>query len=265
MKEDLLDTLIYIKTKKHTKESIRAKKRLLEMGLTDNKINNQEIIDFAEGTTTEVPPLLQKAMARFVSEIVMAPNVINRPLWMSAPKLAMVAQLKGFMFVFGNTILPKIWRDIFKPMVQMKRLPVTEAVKYSIAFGLIMWGTMGIQEIKDEIRNDGDGPWSKLSTFQKIVDAFFRSNILGAGTVLFESARSYKYGVKPLETLAGPGLSWLSNAISVMAQATQGNLSKMARFFTNSVPIFSAAAGRDVKEDVKDWIEDKLEDVKNIF
>ena len=148
MKEDLLDTLIYIKTKKHTKESIRARKRLLEMGLTDNKINNQEIIDFAEGTTTEVPPLLQKAMSRFVSEIVMAPNVINRPLWMSAPKLAMVAQLKGFMFVFGNTILPKIWRDIFKPMVQMKRLPVTEAVKYSIAFGLIMAGTMGIQENK---------------------------------------------------------------------------------------------------------------------
>ena len=106
-------------------------------------------------------------MARFVSEIVMAPNVINRPLWMSSPKLAMVAQLKGFMFVFGNTIMPKIWRDIFKPMVQMKRLPVTEAVKYSIAFGLIMAGTMGIQEIKDEIRNDGDGPWNYLTTFEK--------------------------------------------------------------------------------------------------
>ena len=86
-------------------------------------------------------------MSRFVSEIVMAPNVINRPLWMSSPKLAMVAQLKGFMFVFGNTIMPKIYRDIFKPMVQMKRLPVTEAVKYSIAFGLIMAGTMGIHEI----------------------------------------------------------------------------------------------------------------------
>ena len=265
MKEDLVDTLIFIKSKKHTRESIRARKRLLEMGLTDNKINNQEIIDFAEGTTTEVPPLIQKAMSRFVSEIVMAPNVINRPLWMSSPKLAMVAQLKGFMFVFGNTIMPKIWRDIFKPMVQMKRLPVTEAVKYSIAFGLIMAGTMGIQEIKDEIRNDGDGPWSKLSTFQKIVDAFFRSNILGAGTVLYDSAKSYKYGVKPLEVVAGPGLSWLSNAMSVMGQAARGSLSQMARFFTNSVPIFSAAVGRDVKEDVKDWIEDKLEDVKNIF
>jgi hypothetical protein len=265
MKEDLLDTLIYIKTKKHTKESIRAKKRLLEMGLTDNKINNQEIIDFAEGTTTEVPPLLQKAMARFVSEIVMAPNVINRPLWMSAPKLAMVAQLKGFMFVFGNTILPKIWRDIFKPMVQMKRLPVTEAVKYSITFGLIMAGTMGIQEIKDEIRNDGDGPWSKLSTFQKIVDAFFRSNILGAGTVLYDSAKSYKYGVKPLEVIAGPGLSWLSNAMSVMGQAARGSLSQMARFFANSVPIFSAVISGDAKDTFKDVIEDKLEDVKNIF
>ena len=263
MKEDLLDTLVYLKTKKHTKESIRARKRLLEVGLTDTKINNQEIIDYAEGTTTDIPPLIQKAMARFVSEIVMAPNVINRPLWMSSPKLAMVAQLKGFMFVFGNTIMPKIWRDIFKPMVQMKRLPVTEAVKYSIAFGLIMAGTMGIQEIKDEIRNDGDGPWDDLTTFEKIVDAFFRSNILGAGTVLFESARSYKYGVKPLETIAGPGLSWLSNAISTMAQATQGNLRQISRFFANSVPIFSAIASRDFKDITTDFIEDKLEDIKN--
>jgi len=265
MKEDLLDTLIFIKSKKHTRESIRARKRLLEMGLTDNKINNQEIIDFAEGTTTEVPPLLQKAMSRFVSEIVMAPNVINRPLWMSSPKLAMVAQLKGFMFVFGNTIMPKIWRDIFKPMVQMKRLPVTEAVKYSIAFGLIMAGTMGIQEIKDEVRNDGDGPWNDLSTFQKIVDALFRSNILGAGTVLYESAKSYKYGVKPLEVIAGPGLSWLSNAISVMGQAATGSLSQMARFFANSVPIFSAVLSGDAKDTFKDIIEKGLKNIKDKF
>ncbi len=264
MKEDLLDTLIYLKTKKHTKESIRARKRLLEVGLTDNKINNKEIIDYAEGTTTDIPPLIQKAMSRFVSEIVMAPNVINRPLWMSSPKLAMVAQLKGFMFVFGNTIMPKIYRDIFKPMVQMKRLPVTEAVKYSIAFGLIMAGTMGIQEIKDEIRNDGDGPWNKLTTFEKIVDAIFRSNIFGAGTVLFESARSYKYGIKPLETIAGPGLAWLSNAISVMAQAVKGNLRQMSRFFANSVPIFSAVSGRDLKETTTDVIEDTLEDIKDL-
>ena len=263
MKEDLLDTLVYLKTKKHTKESIRARKRLLEVGLTDTKINNQEIIDYAEGTTTDIPPLIQKAMARFVSEIVMAPNVINRPLWMSSPKLAMVAQLKGFMFVFGNTIMPKIWRDIFKPMVQMKRLPVTEAVKYSIAFGLIMAGTMGIQEIKDEIRNDGDGPWNDLTTFEKITDALFRSNILGAGTVLFESARSYKYGVKPLETIAGPGLSWLSNAISVMYQATQGNLRQISRFFANSIPIFSAVFSREGKDKLTDSFEDILEDIKD--
>ena len=265
MKEDLLDTLIYLKTKKHTKESIRAKKRLLEMGLTDNKINNQEIIDFAEGTTTEVPPLLQRAMARFVSEIVMAPNVINRPLWMSSPKLAMVAQLKGFMFVFGNTIMPKIWRDIFKPMVQMKRLPVTEAVKYAIAFGLIMAGTMGIQQIKDDIRNDGEGPWNDLTTFEKMIDAILRSNIFGAGTVLFESAKSYKYGLKPLETIAGPGIAWLSNAISAMAQAVKGNLGQVSRFFINSIPIFSATAPREFKTEGKEALTDILENIKDSF
>ena len=61
----------------------------------------------------------------------------------------MVAQLKGFKFVSGNSIFMKICRHIFKPMVTAKRLPVDQSVKYALAFGIIMAGTMGIREIRD--------------------------------------------------------------------------------------------------------------------
>ena len=69
------------------------------------------MLDFIEGRVTEPPRLFQQAMARFVREIIMAPNVVNRPLWMSNPIYASLALLKGFMFTFGLTIMPKIWRD----------------------------------------------------------------------------------------------------------------------------------------------------------
>ena len=35
------------------------------------------MLDFIEGRVTEPPRLFQQAMARFVREIIMAPNVVN--------------------------------------------------------------------------------------------------------------------------------------------------------------------------------------------
>ena len=49
-----------------------------------------------------------------------------------------------------------------------------------------------------------------------------------------------------------------------MAQAVKGNLRQMSRFFANSVPIFSAVSGRDLKETTTDVIEDTLEDIKDL-
>tara|TARA_R100001230_G_C5548315_1_gene76780 strand:- start:38 stop:619 length:582 start_codon:yes stop_codon:yes gene_type:complete len=191
----------------------------------------------------------------------MAPNVINRPLWMSNPHLAMVAQLKGFMFVFGNTVGMRIWREILKPMVTAKRIPAEQAVKLALATILIVGGTVGIREIKDFIRYNGDGPYQNLDVFEKIVEALINSNVFGPGTVLYESLLSFKYGAKPLETIAGPGLSWLSNALSAIGQAGMGNVRTLSRFLINNIPILSAVLPREKKDIGTDILERKLEDL----
>ena len=54
-------------------------------------------------------------MSKTINEIIMAPNVINRPLWMSDPRFALVAILRGFMMVFGNTVGPKFYKEVIKP------------------------------------------------------------------------------------------------------------------------------------------------------
>ena len=262
IKVDIIDYLKDIKLNKNTKGGLRARKRLAEIGLTKNNIQSKEMLDFIEGRVTEPPRLFQQAMARFVREIIMAPNVVNRPLWMSNPIYASLALLKGFMFTFGLTIMPKIWRELFKPMVTLQRLPVEAAVKYTLAFGLIVAGTMGIREIKDYIRYDGDGPYQDLSIFQKIIDAILRSNVFGPGTALFEASHSYKYGASPLEVLLGPVASQLSALIKAMGQVAQGSFSSISRFFVNSLPFFSALSPKETKDKLKEITENIL---KNLF
>ena len=261
IKVDIIDALVDIKRGKTTRQGLRAKKRLMEVGLTTKAIQSKEMVDFVEGRTKQPPPLFQKAMAKFVREIIMAPNVINRPLWMSNPHYAMLSLLKGFMFTFGLTVMPKMWRELFKPMITLRRMPVEAAVKYSLMFGLIIAGTMGIKEIKNYIRYGSEGPYEDLSTFQKIIDAFVKSNIFGPGTILFDASKGYKYGASPLEVIAGPGLSQMSSLIKAMGQVSEGSFRSISRFFANSIPYFSAIAPKKIKDTLTESTEETLEDL----
>lgn len=52
-------------------------------------------------------PIMRNAMVRFINESVMLPRVATKPLWMSDPHFALIAQLKGYNATFGNTVLPR--------------------------------------------------------------------------------------------------------------------------------------------------------------
>jgi len=148
-------------------------------------------------------------------------------------------------------------------MITLRRMPVEAAIRYSLMFGLIIAGTMGIREIKDYIRYEGKGPYQDLSTFQKILDAFIKSNIFGFGTILFDAAKGYKFGAAPLEVVAGPGLSWLSQLVKAMGQVTEGSFRSISRFFSNSIPYFSAVAPKKTKDALTEALEDMLDKIKN--
>jgi len=53
----------------------------------------------------ELGNYLKPAVIRFVNQSVVAPRATNRPLWMSDPHFALIAQLKSFPIVFGNTVV----------------------------------------------------------------------------------------------------------------------------------------------------------------
>ena len=49
---------------------------------------------------------------KVVDDVVVHPRAANKPLWMSDPKLAMIAQLKTFPIVFGNTVVKRLLRKL---------------------------------------------------------------------------------------------------------------------------------------------------------
>lgn len=49
---------------------------------------------------------------KIVEDVVVQPNPSNKPLWMSNPDFGMIAQLKTFPIVFGNTVVKRLLRKL---------------------------------------------------------------------------------------------------------------------------------------------------------
>ena len=73
---------------------------------------------------------------------------------MSNPYFAPIAQLKGFMMVFGNTVGAKMFREVFAPLINLAllsprgRIPVGATTKYALMFTMIMAIMSAMQAIK---------------------------------------------------------------------------------------------------------------------
>jgi len=64
------------------------------------------------GSTTRVRDILVPWVHKIVDDVVIHPKAHNKPLWMSDPSFAMIAQLKTFPIVFGNTVVKRLLRKL---------------------------------------------------------------------------------------------------------------------------------------------------------
>jgi len=65
-----------------------------------------------ETTETRIRDIMMPWVHKIVEDVVVQPNPSNKPLWMSNPDLSMVAQLKTFPIVFGNTVVKRLLRKL---------------------------------------------------------------------------------------------------------------------------------------------------------
>jgi len=109
----------------------------------------ETMITKSDGTQTRVRDLLVPWLRKLTTDVALEPTATNRPLWMSNPDMQLLAQLKSFPILFGNTIARRVIRKLNPKsctpalMSQMSTIAATGA-----ALGLAALA----MEIKKEIR-----------------------------------------------------------------------------------------------------------------
>ena len=175
-------------------------------------------------------------MGTVVDEVIMTPNAVNKPLWMSNPILSPVAQLKGFMMVFGNTVGMRFYKDVFQPLYK-GRLEAGEIAKYAMMFTLLVASILGTQTLKNGIRyGDDESPWDKLDGWEKIFNALLQSNIFGYGNAIVDTLRADRYGSSPIVSLLGPAAGKLNKLLQAFST---GDPDKIARALSRVTPFLS--------------------------
>ena len=224
-------------------------------GTVDRKTN--EYIEGMDEATT--PAIITKALGKLVDEVIMTPNVVNKPLWMSNPYLAPVAQLKGFMMVFGNTVGMRMYKDVFKPLFK-GRVPAGEIMKYAMTFTLLTSAIMGTQVLKNVIRyGDDEAPYDKLEGWEKLWTAIVQSNIFGFGNVFLDALNSQKYGNDPLTQVAGPTVSKVSGLLKAAGSGSPQRIATALAKVTPGLASLPADRRKGITEPVAEFIEDIID------
>ena len=253
------------------KKELGSKRKVEEMS------NKDEILNWAdtfgqEGVQVTEPPIITKAIGKTVDEIIMTPNVINRPLWMSNPWLSPVAQLKGFMMVFGNTVGMRMYREVFKPLAgflpgskEKGRIPAEEAFKYAMTFTLLLSAIYGTTMLKDVIKyGDEDSPTDELEGYDLLAYLLKSTNILGFGNVVIDALNSEQYGVPFPLSVAGPGPVKAIQLFESIGKMFQGNPKSLANFISKNTPIISVfpyegEGFRGIRQSTRESIEELID------
>lgn len=83
-----------------------------EDGRTIVDITDEAILNTTMPNGKRVRDILIPWLHKVVDDVVVHPKATNKPLWMSDPKYAIIAQLKTFPIVFGNTVVKRLLRKL---------------------------------------------------------------------------------------------------------------------------------------------------------
>ncbi len=233
-----------------TLEAFDIKRKYREVGISDiistvKNLENKPIENIIRQS-----PMIKQAATRYVDEIIMAPNPVNRPLWMSSPVWAFAAQLKSFMFVFGNTIGMKFIRGVMG-----KNVRPTERTATLFRMALAMTLIIGVSQFTDLIKEmfksmDSDDPVRTFDDLTKkkkkygqdsLLESIARTNIFGPTTSIKLALDGYKYGSSPLVSLLlGPFGSSVDKILIGAGEAMgTGKSKRLARAIADSTPILN--------------------------
>ena len=160
-RDDILDKVV----KKETRQVAPANKK---------KKKKEDVREL----DVTVRDLLIPWMQKVVDDVVVHPRASNKPLWMSDPRMAIIAQLKTFPVVFGNTVVKRLLRKL-NPKQCTPDYGAAVGVIGAIAFG---YAAVYIGEmLKDAIKGKDFEDPSFKETLDRMGLTGAPGMILGAG------------------------------------------------------------------------------------
>lgn len=231
---------------KNSKEYRQAMMRMRKLGVPENRV------------TSMSDEMRQMAILSGIDQTVMTPDPTNRPLWMSNPYLAPVAMLKSFAAVFGNTIGKMVWDELVMGETSYgekltKGERAAKAFKYGTMLSLLMGAQMGIETMRDTIRNwdDEDQDYDDDDALRLIMEGGKNTMVFGLGTPILDALSAQQYGTSPTLSLLGPVVSKFDRVMRGIGAATsEGEIKLLVREAVRSIPFISVnpSARRSLEE-----------------
>ena len=216
-KDDILNKVVKTETREVAPATGKTKADIQEQGVT-------------------VRDLLIPWLHKVVDDVVVHPKASNKPLWMSDPRMAIIAQLKTFPVVFGNTVVKRLLRKLNPKQCNPDYgAAVGVAGALAMAYAFVYIGEM----LKDAIKGkDFEDP-----AFKEVLDRMGVTAIPGmlagagrfsdgavvslGGTTVGAIDRLYKEVITPIWTVDEGGLedeSPMGNLGAWLAESLDGSM-----------------------------------------
>ena len=172
------------------------------MRLTDENFL-ETMITRSDGTQARVRDLMVPWVRKLVTDVALEPTTTNRPLWMSNPDMQLLAQLKSFPILFGNTIAKRVIRKMNPKTCSPDFMGQMATVA---AIGTALGAAALAMAIKDEIRGSEreKGPIDYVSAIgvPLIGETSLSGYIGGPAVSIIDDFLASLYGEGLSETLA---------------------------------------------------------------
>jgi hypothetical protein len=178
---------------------------------------------------------VKAAGLRFTNEVVMNPRPTNRPMWHSNPHFHLLAQLKGFQTVFGNTVLPR-WHHMITKRGAYEG--TKNAAKIATAGVLMTYTAILGNELREVIKHGpgGNPKFKDEDPTKTVYRAMERAGFLGVFQFASDAMFAHRFGSPAISQLLGPQASQANELIEGAGQAMEGKPRKLARGVVNAIP-----------------------------
>lgn len=185
---------------------------------------------------------------RFTNEVIMNPQVVNRPMWHSNPHFHTIMQLKGFQTTFGNTVVKRMARELFQRGVFNS---IESATKYAGVMGLMTYTAMLGNELRESLvyGSGGNPRFKKETSEQKYFRALERTGFTGAYQFGLDATLAHRFGSSGFGALLGPTASQGEEILEGIGQLREGDPGKLRREAAKAIPIVNRS--KDLRAEVE--------------